>query len=75
MVAAKMHEPDSLDFVFIDGDHSTEAVTADIEAWLPKLKPDGVLAGHDAARESVRSGVRSRLGKKWHRIGSSWIMD
>jgi hypothetical protein len=37
----------SLDFVFIDGSHDHESVIADIRAWLPKVKPGGVLAGHD----------------------------
>jgi hypothetical protein len=37
----------SLDFVFIDADHSYEGCTADIEAWQSKVKPDGVLCGHD----------------------------
>lgn len=37
----------SLDFVFLDADHSETGVRADIEAWLPKLKPNGMIAGHD----------------------------
>lgn len=45
--AAATCPPASLDLVFIDGDHSYGAVKADIEAWLPTLKPMGVLAGHD----------------------------
>jgi len=37
----------SLDLVFIDGDHSYEAVKEDILHWLPTLRSGGVLAGHD----------------------------
>ena len=39
----------SLDLVFIDGDHSYDAVVDDIEAWEPKVRPGGVLGGHDFA--------------------------
>jgi hypothetical protein len=37
----------SLDLVYIDAGHSYEAVRADLEAWFPKVKPGGVIAGHD----------------------------
>jgi predicted O-methyltransferase YrrM len=35
------------DFIFIDAAHTYSWVEADISLWLPKLKPDGILAGHD----------------------------
>ena len=35
------------DYVFIDGDHSYDAVREDIKLWLPKVKVGGILAGHD----------------------------
>lgn len=34
-------------FVYIDGDHRYESVSADIHAWWPHVAPGGILAGHD----------------------------
>ena len=38
---------ESLDFIFIDGNHKFESVLQDVKIWWPKLKSGGVLAGHD----------------------------
>jgi hypothetical protein len=37
----------SVDFIYIDGNHSYESVKQDIELYLPKLKKGGIIAGHD----------------------------
>lgn len=45
---AASHYADNLfDFVFLDADHTYEAVKSDIAAWYPKVKPGGFLCGHD----------------------------
>jgi hypothetical protein len=37
----------SLDFVYIDANHNYEFIKSDIAAWRPKVKPGGIIAGHD----------------------------
>lgn len=39
--------PNELDFIYIDGDHSKEQVTKDINNYLPKIKKGGLICGHD----------------------------
>jgi predicted O-methyltransferase YrrM len=48
--ASKLYADNSLDFVFIDANHSYEFVKDDINAWYPKVKKGGILAGHDYNR-------------------------
>jgi hypothetical protein len=47
VAAADLFEDGTLDFVFIDGDHTYEGVKRDIEAWAPKVRDGGIVAGHD----------------------------
>lgn len=37
----------SLDFVYVDANHGDAFVTADLEAWVPKVRSGGVVSGHD----------------------------
>lgn len=41
--------PNDLDFIYIDGNHSYEYVKQDMENYYPKVKENGILAGHDIA--------------------------
>ena len=45
--AASVFGKETIDLVFIDADHTDEAVEADILAWTPKVKWKGTLCGHD----------------------------
>lgn len=38
---------ESLDLVYLDACHSYDCVMNDLQAWFPKVKPAGVIAGHD----------------------------
>lgn len=46
-LAARGFNDNSQDFVFIDGDHSYEAVLQDLRLWYPKVKKGGLFSGHD----------------------------
>jgi len=45
--AAKKFPDNSLDFVYIDGNHSFPYVIADLQAWSRKVRPGGIISGHD----------------------------
>lgn len=45
--AAELFRDASMDFVFIDADHSYDGCKRDIAAWYPKLKDGALLSGHD----------------------------
>jgi len=45
--AARQFADGSLDWVYIDANHSREAVTEDLNAWWSKVRSGGIVAGHD----------------------------
>lgn len=49
----------SLDFVFIDADHSEAAVRDDIACWQPKVRSGGWLGGHDYQPRKFPGVVRA----------------
>jgi predicted O-methyltransferase YrrM len=49
---APLFKDASLDMVFIDGAHDYLNTKADILAWAPKVKEDGLIAGHDLDQRS-----------------------
>jgi len=59
----------SLDLVFIDGNHAYKFVKQDIELWKPKVKSGGILAGHDLDWKDapgVRQAVEEKFGNTWN---------
>lgn len=48
-----------IDFLFVDGDHRTEAVVADCALWLPHARR--YVLFHDWGQEIVRNGIRAAV--------------
>jgi len=65
-------DDNTIDLIFIDGDHSRKAVEQDISLWYDKLKPNGVILGHDWNHSSVQNAVRSLITV--HEHGACWFL-
>ena len=61
------------DFIWIDAAHDYESVKRDILAWTPKLKPGGIMAGHDADAPDVLRAVQETI--KARIFGNVWIKE
>jgi hypothetical protein len=62
--ASKQFEDNFFDFIYIDADHSYDGVIADLRSWYPKLKPGGLMGGHDYKKrvKKMRGGRVVRYG-------------
>ena len=54
MDALKDFEDQSLDFVYIDANHDFLNFTMDLHYWMKKVKPRGIISGHDYAYFSYK---------------------
>jgi hypothetical protein len=55
--ASRATDDASVDFVYLDARHDYESVKADLAAWYRKVRPGGVIAGHDYLDGNLREGV------------------
>ena len=55
--ALERFEGESIDLLHLDGLHTEEAVRHDIEKWLPKIRPGGILLMHDISVRARDFGV------------------
>jgi predicted O-methyltransferase YrrM len=53
--ASKLFKSESLDFIYVDADHSYESCKEDIELWWPKLKKGGIFSGDDYVNDPVKN--------------------
>lgn len=66
----------SLDFIYIDGDHTYEGAKADIQLALQKLKPDGVIVGDDIEWPGVAQAVQECFRDREDQLGirgRAWV--
>ena len=88
--AAETTQDESLDFVYIDADHSYKSCMLDIIAWESKVRHGGIISGHDYFDDfengfGVKSAVDRLYGEDIHvtdekelyygRICNSWYLE
>jgi hypothetical protein len=59
------------DLVYIDGEHTTEAVYEDLKAWYPLVQGHGILCGDDWSWDSVKKAVERFAREKQLTIEAS----
>lgn len=64
--AAWWDEP--IDYLYVDADHSYESVFADLRAWVPHVKPGGLILGDDYGSD-MYPGVRTAWDEFEHAYG------
>jgi len=61
--ASKLFDDDSLDYLYIDGDHSLKGIFEDIYSWTPKVRIGGIVSGHDY-KNGPNSGMKAFDGSQ-----------
>lgn len=63
--ASFYYENNSIDILFIDGNHSYDGVKSDIENYIKKIKKNGIISGHDYSSKwpGVVRAVNEKFGK------------
>jgi hypothetical protein len=72
--ALDQFEPDSIDVLHLDGLHTENAVRHDLDSWLPKLRPGGILLLHDVGVRQKDFGVW-KIWAELQRKSRSWTFQ
>ncbi len=71
MDAVKQFKDESLDFVYLDANHSFRYIIDDVDTWSKKVHKGGIVAGHDynSHRSSVECQVKTAIDGWGHAYG------
>ncbi len=75
LTASSLYDNDYFDYIYIDGEHSYEAVLNDLTCWYPKLKKNGKIFGDDfywreennlfSVKKAYEEFILEKKIKKW----------
>jgi hypothetical protein len=64
----------SIDAIYIDGNHSYEAVVEDIKYWFPKVKQHGLIIGDDILTFSGVKKAVKEIFSEYHEYENTWFV-
>jgi Methyltransferase domain len=64
----------NIDILHLDGLHTEDAVQHDLDSWMPKIRPGGILLLHDVNVRSRDFGVW-KIWEELRRSGRSWTFN
>jgi len=78
--AADRFEEGSVDFVYLDTEHSYTRVSREIKVWQPKIKPGGIIGGDDMHRDDgedggVKRAVQEAFNGDYVTDGITWYVQ
>ena len=78
-VAATIFPQDSIDMIFIDGDHRFTPFQTDLTLWEKRVKPGGIICGHDCNAKFTQfstfwqTEIHSQCENDWVQFDGSYI--
>jgi hypothetical protein len=73
---ALFYPNESIDFCFLDASHTYEETLELLHLYLPKIRPGGILAGHDfgePAYPGIERAVKDMFGRDFEVLGTSFV--
>ena len=73
--SSSLFHVESVDFLFIDANHSYLCVRNDIESWVSRMKEGGWMCGHDYSLIGVKKAVTNIFNGKHEILGTCWKVN
>lgn len=73
--SAEVEFDNPVDLLFVDGNHTFDGVTADIETWLPRVVFGGVAVFHDCLGNHPAHVIVNKAVSMWYESTLKWIED